>query len=165
MSFLEDKQLDGIVGEFERFYILLILHESPSHGYGILTKYRHRTGRQLSAGTLYPFLQTLEKQSIVSSTDKPVGKRPRREYSLTAKGRRATEQLFSRFASITAVAFETNLQVCASCGCKVHGAHYEEVGGKKLAFCCCHCAAAYRRERAVASEQERLLRRTQTAVD
>jgi len=143
----------------DRFYILLILSEGPSHGYGILTKYRHRAGRQLSAGTLYPFLQTLEKQGIVTSTDKPVGKRPRREYALTAIGRRAADQLFTRFASITAAAFESNLQVCASCGCKVQGAHYEEIEGKKVAFCCCHCAAAYRRKRAMASEEERLFRR------
>jgi DNA-binding PadR family transcriptional regulator len=165
VSLLEEESLGDIVGEFERFYILLILFEDPSHGYGILCKYRHRAGRQLSAGTLYPFLQTLEKQGIVSSVDKPVGKRPHREYSLTTKGRRAAEQLFSRFASITAAAFESNLEVCASCGCRVHGAHYEEVQGKKLAFCCCHCAAAYRRERAMASEQERLLPRTYGGVD
>ena len=165
MSLLEEKSLGDIVGEFEKFYILLILYEDPSHGYGIMTKYRHRAGRQLSAGTVYPFLQTLEKQGVVSSTDKSVGKRPHREYSLTPKGRRAAEQLFSRFASITAAAFESNLEVCASCGCKVHGAHYEEVQGKKLAFCCCHCAAAYRRERAMASEQERLLPRTYAGVN
>jgi len=165
VSLLEEKPLGDIVGEFEKSYILLILCEDPSHGYGVLTKYRHRTGRQLSAGTLYPFLQTLEKQGIVSSRDKPVGKRPRREYSLTPKGRHAAEQLFNRFASITGAAFESNLEVCAGCGCKVRGAHYEEFEGTKLAFCCCHCAAAYRREWAMASEEERLLRRTQTGVD
>jgi DNA-binding PadR family transcriptional regulator len=165
VNLLEEKSLGDIVGEFERFYVLLILYEDPSHGYGILNKYRHRAGRQLSAGTLYPFLQTLEKQGIVTSTDKPLGKRPHREYRLTPKGRRAAEQLFNRFASITAAAFESNLDVCASCGCRVQGAHYEEIEGKKLAFCCCHCAAAYRRERAMASEQGRLLRRAQSGVD
>lgn len=165
MSLLAEKCLGDIVGEFERFYILLILYEGPSHGYGILNKYRHRAGRPLSAGTLYPFLQLLEKQGIVSSTDRPLGKRPRREYKLTPKGRRAAEQLFSRFAAITAGAFETNLEVCASCGCKVKGAHYEEFGGRKLAFCCCHCAAAYRREWAMSSEQERLVRRTSSGVN
>ena len=144
---MSDKPLDTVLDDLAKFYILLVLHERPSHGYGIITKYRQRTGRTLSAGTLYPFLQQLEEQGTVTCEDKPVGKRPRREYCLTRKGRRAVGQLLERFASITAAAFETNLQVCASCGCKVYeGAHIEEINGKQLAFCCQHCAKAYQRQ-------------------
>jgi DNA-binding PadR family transcriptional regulator len=141
---LMQQPLADALDDFSKFYILLILHEAPSHGYGILSKYRRRTGQTLSPGTLYPFLQQLEQLDIVSSRDKPVGKRPRREYSLTTKGRKAVNQLFQRFASITAAAFESNLEVCASCGCKVYeGAHFEEIQGRRLAFCCTHCAASY----------------------
>ena len=141
------KPLDTVLDDLAKFYILLVLHEGPSHGYGIITKYRQRAGRTLSAGTLYPFLQQLEEQETVTCEDKPVGKRPRREYCLTRKGRRAVSQLLERFASITAAAFETNLQVCASCGCKVYeGAHIEEINGKQMAFCCQHCARAYQRQ-------------------
>ncbi len=141
---MSEKPLDTVLDDLAKFYILLVLHEGPSHGYGIITKYRQRTGRTLSAGTLYPFLQQLEEQETVTCEDKSVGKRPRREYCLTRKGRRAVSQLLERFASITAAAFETNLQVCASCGCKVYeGAHIEEINGKQLAFCCHHCARAY----------------------
>ncbi|MFX1562516.1 MAG: PadR family transcriptional regulator [Promethearchaeota archaeon] len=144
---MSEKTLEGLLDDFSKFYILLILYEAPSHGYGIMTKYRRRTNRPLSAGTLYPFLQMLEEKGVVSSRDKPVGKRPRREYRLTAKGKRSAEQLFRRFASITAAAFESNLQVCASCGCKVYeGAHYEEIHGEKVAFCCSHCAASYKQQ-------------------
>lgn len=133
--------------DFAKVYILLLLYESPSHGYGIMTKYRNRTGRPLSAGTLYPFLEYLEKHGFVTSRSNPTGKRPRRVFSFTKKGRIGAEQLFSRFASITAAAFETNLQVCASCGCKVYeGAHIEEINGKQLAFCCHHCARAYQQQ-------------------
>ncbi|MFX1475367.1 MAG: PadR family transcriptional regulator [Promethearchaeota archaeon] len=142
---MNQQPLDAALDDFSKFYILLILHEAPSHGYGIMSKYRRRTGRPLSAGTLYPFLQRLEEQDIVSSRDKPVGKRPRREYRLTARGHTAVGQLFRRFASITAAAFESNLEVCASCGCKVfEGAHFETIREQRLAFCCRHCAASYK---------------------
>lgn len=144
---MEEKPLDAVLDDFSKFYILLLLHEGPSHGYGIITKYSHRTDRSLSAGTLYPFLQQLEEQGIVKSSDKSVGKRPKREYCLSRKGRKAVSRLLERFASITSAAFESNLQVCASCGCKVYeGAYYEEIEGKSLAFCCKHCAGAFKRQ-------------------
>jgi PadR family transcriptional regulator PadR len=141
---MSEKPLETVLDDLAKFYVLLVLHEGTTHGYGIIRKYHTRTGRTLSAGTLYPFLQKLEQQQIVTSEDKPVGKRPRREYCLTQKGRRAVNQLLKRFASITTAAFESNLQICASCGCKVfEGAHVEEIDGKQVAFCCHHCAAAY----------------------
>ncbi len=144
---MSEKPLDAVLDDFAKFYILLVLNEGTIHGYGIIRKYHTRTGRTLSAGTLYPFLQHLEEQGIVTSDDKPVGKRPRREYCLTRKGRRSVGQLLERFASITAAAIESNLQVCASCGCKVYeGAHIEEVDGNQVAFCCHHCAAAYQKQ-------------------
>ncbi len=142
---MSEKSLDTVLDDLSKFYILLVLQEGPNHGYSIMSKYRQRTGKTLSAGTLYPFVQQLEEQGIVTSEDKPVGKRPRRIYCLTRQGRKAVNQLLKRFASITAAAFESNLQVCASCGCKVYeGAHFEEINDKKLAFCCHHCAHAYK---------------------
>ncbi|MFX1564892.1 MAG: helix-turn-helix transcriptional regulator [Promethearchaeota archaeon] len=144
---MSEQPLEAVLDDLAKFYILLVLHEGTTHGYGIMRKYHNRTGRSLSAGTLYPFLQQLEEQQIVTSEDKPVGKRPRREYCLTRKGRHSVKQLLQRFAVITAAAFESNLHVCASCGCKVfEGAHVEEIDGKQLAFCCHHCAAAYREQ-------------------
>jgi len=141
---MSEPPLDAVLDNLAKFYILLLINEAPSHGYGLIRKYHNRTGRTLSAGTLYPFLQQLEQQGIVSSEDKHVGKRPRRDYSLTPKGRRYVSQLLERFGSITAAVFESNLQVCASCGCKVYeGAHIEEINGKRIAFCCKHCATAY----------------------
>ena len=110
---MSEKSLDTVLDDLSKFYILLVLHEGPSHGYGIMSKYRQRTGKTLSAGTLYPFVQQLEEQGIVTSEDKPVGKRPRRIYCLTREGRKAVNQLLQRFASITTAAFESNLQVCS----------------------------------------------------
>jgi PadR family transcriptional regulator PadR len=136
-----------VLDDLAKLYILLLLNERATHGYGIIRKYHTRTGRSLSAGTLYPFLQKLEQQGLVTYEDKPVGKRPRRVYCLSRKGRRSVGQLLDRFASITAAVFESNLQVCASCGCKVYGgAHIEEIDGKQMAFCCHHCASAYQHQ-------------------
>ncbi len=144
---MSTQPLETVLDDLAKFYILLVLHEGTCHGYGIIRKYHNRTGRSLSAGTLYPFLQQLEQQDLVKCEDKPVGKRPRRECCLTSKGRRSVSNLLERFASITAVAFESNLQVCASCGCKVYeGAHIEEINGKHVAFCCHHCAGAYKQQ-------------------
>lgn len=135
------------IDDFTKFYVLLLLYEAPSHGYGIMAKYHKRTGHSLSAGTLYPFLQYLESKGLLRSQDKSTGRRPRKEYSLTVVGRKESQRLFDRFASITAAAFQSNIQVCASCGCKVYeGAHLEVINGVKLAFCCHHCANAYQRQ-------------------
>jgi DNA-binding PadR family transcriptional regulator len=145
---MSETPLDVVLDDLAKFYILMVLNEGTIHGYGIIRKYHTRTGRTLSAGTLYPFLQHLEEQGIVTCEDKPVGKRPRREYCLTHEGRRSVRQLLERFASITAAAIESNLHVCASCGCKVYeGAYIEEVDGKQVAFCCHHCAGAFMKQR------------------
>jgi len=150
---MAEESVADVLEDFSKFYTLLLLYEAPNHGYGIMVKYRRRTGRPLSPGTLYPFLHQLEEMGLVTHRDKPVGKRPRRVYHLTAKGRRTCEQLFRRFASITAAAIETRLEVCASCGCKVYeGAYHEEIDGKLLAFCCRHCAASYKRQYAEGKE-------------
>ncbi len=147
MNSIHEKSLDAAIDDLSKFYILLLLREGSSHGYGIMTKYRRRTGQPLSAGTLYPYLQWLEAQGIVSHDDKPVGKRPRRVYQLTTPGRKAVNQLFRRFASITSGAFNLNTQICANCGCKLYeGGHEEEIDGQVSTFCCPHCASAYKRQ-------------------
>ncbi|MFX1404936.1 MAG: PadR family transcriptional regulator, partial [Promethearchaeota archaeon] len=93
---MSEKPLDTVLDDLAKLYILLVLNEGPTHGYGIIRKYNTRSGRSLSAGTLYPFLQKLEQQGLVTSEDKSVGKRPRREYCLTRKGRSSVSQLLDR---------------------------------------------------------------------
>ena len=138
-------EIEEILSDFSQFYIVLLLSEGKTHGYGMIKAFKMRTGRPLSAGTLYPFLQKLENRGIVKKTDVSTGARPKLMYSLTRKGQKFCDHLFKRFASLTATAIEPNLETCASCGARVYdGAHYEELEGEKLAFCCVHCAAAYK---------------------
>ncbi len=147
MTITEDKQvseLQEILSDFSQFYIVILLSEGPIHGYGMIRTFKVRTGKTLSAGTLYPFLQTLESRGFVSKKNESTGKRPKIVYSLTRKGKSFCDRLFKRFASITVSALGPRLETCASCGAKVYeGAHHEEVEGVELAFCCVHCAKAF----------------------
>ncbi|MHA2025847.1 MAG: helix-turn-helix transcriptional regulator [Candidatus Thorarchaeota archaeon] len=137
--------MSGILSDFSQFYILLLLGEGPKHGYGLIKEFKKRTGKTLSAGTLYPFLQKLEQKEWVSQSDMSVGKRPKLVYSLTAGGRKFADSLFQRFAAMTASAIQPSLETCASCGVRIYeGGHHEEIRGQTMAFCCPHCAAAFK---------------------
>ncbi|MCF2136561.1 MAG: PadR family transcriptional regulator [Candidatus Thorarchaeota archaeon] len=143
----KDDEMIDILSDFSQFYIILMLSEGPNHGYGLIKAFKERTGKNLSAGTLYPFLHKLQEKGLVSQVDKPVGKKPRTIYNLTKMGKKFCERLFSRFAAITASAIEPRLETCASCGVRIYeGGYYEEIDGQKMAFCCVHCAAAYKNE-------------------
>ena len=73
-----------------RAAILALLAEEPMHGYQIITELTERSGGvwQPSPGSVYPTLQALEDQGLVTA-DKSEG---RRVFSLTAEGRTAAEE-------------------------------------------------------------------------
>ncbi|MFW9786099.1 MAG: PadR family transcriptional regulator [Candidatus Thorarchaeota archaeon] len=137
--------IQEILADFSHFYILLMLNEKPLHGYGLMKRYENRTGKKLSPGTLYPFLQELEEKKLVTQKQEDIGKKRRIVYSMTRKGKRFSDQLFKRFAAITVSALGSSLTACASCGARVfEGAHHEEVNGTTMTFCCVHCAKAFK---------------------
>jgi DNA-binding PadR family transcriptional regulator len=136
--------LDYIVSDFSRFYILTILYEGPNHGYGIMSRFRKRLGKDITPSLVYPFLQLLEQKGVISHTMEPVGKKQRKIYNLTPEGKKLTTRLFKRFADLVSVALEPNLSTCAHCGCKVYeGGHAETINGEATTFCCKHCASSY----------------------
>ncbi|MHA1245826.1 MAG: helix-turn-helix transcriptional regulator [Candidatus Thorarchaeota archaeon] len=141
------EEIGNILSDFSQFYIVLLLSEGPKHGYAIIKEFKKRTGKTLSAGTLYPFLQKLEGLGLLTHRNESVGKKPRVVYSMTRKGEEFTTRLFRRFAAITASAIEPRLETCASCGVKIYeGGYHEEIDGHMMAFCCVHCATAYKSE-------------------
>jgi DNA-binding PadR family transcriptional regulator len=147
---MSEIDLDNFVSDFSRFYILTILHEGPTHGYDIITKFRERLKKDISPSLVYPFLQLLEKNDIVKYTLKPVGKKERKIYELTSEGEALTIRLFKRFAGLVSTAIEPSLDICAHCGCKVYeGGHIETIKGNELSFCCKYCAKSYKEERKV----------------
>jgi DNA-binding PadR family transcriptional regulator len=72
-----------------RAAIIALLAEEPMHGYQIITELTERSGGvwRPSPGSVYPTLQALEDQGLVTA-DKTEGKRV---FSLTAEGRTEAE--------------------------------------------------------------------------
>lgn len=142
-----EPELEELISDFSRFYILVMLFEGPKHGYSILTKFRERLGRKISPSLVYPFLKKLEEKGLVTHIDKPVGEKERKIFELTEEGERLCARLFKRFANLVAIAIEPSLEVCAHCGCKVFEGYRELKEGIETTFCCVHCARSYHEER------------------
>jgi DNA-binding PadR family transcriptional regulator len=142
----KSSEINEIVSDFSRVYILTILHESPVHGYEIISKFKKVIGKEISPSLVYPFLKQLEQKCLVTHTLKPVGAKKKKVFELTPEGKEFSEQLFKRFSELIKVALEPSLEVCAHCGCKVYeGSGYtEQIKDKELTFCCVHCAASYK---------------------
>jgi DNA-binding PadR family transcriptional regulator len=71
-----------------RLHILHHASREPVFGLGIIEELA-RHGYRLSAGTLYPMLHSLEEAGYLRSTSHIVVGRMRRNYRITAKGRKA----------------------------------------------------------------------------
>jgi Fe2+ or Zn2+ uptake regulation protein len=146
--------MDDLLSDFSRFYILTILYEGPAHGYSILSRFKKRVGKEISPSLVYPFLQQLEEKGFVKHIVKSVGDKEKKVFELTKEGRELSTGLFKRFAGLVSVAIEPSLYVCAHCGCKVYEGGYREViDGKETTFCCTHCAHSYKEERKFAKRK------------
>jgi PadR family transcriptional regulator, regulatory protein PadR len=141
------REINNLVSNFARFYILTILYEGPTHGYDIMSKYQERVGKKISPGIVYPFLQKMDEQGYVLTEIEMIGEKERKIYYLTESGEKFTSQLFTRFAAIVSSALEPSMDTCAHCGCKIYeGVHVEEIDGNEMSFCCVHCANHYKHE-------------------
>jgi PadR family transcriptional regulator PadR len=71
--------------------LLAALEDGPRHGYAVMEGLRQSTGGRLDlpTGTIYPALRRLEQAGLIAGSWSVVGGRRRREYQLTAAGRRA----------------------------------------------------------------------------
>ena len=92
--------LTGTVGVL----IFSFLFERPMYGYEMLQEAERRSARafQLKEGTLYPALRQMERAGLIRATwrESDAG-RPRKYYSLTAKGRRRAESKRRQWSAIT----------------------------------------------------------------
>ena len=153
---VETENIDDLISDFSRFYILTILYEGPAHGYQILSRFKKRVKKEVSPSLVYPFLQQLEEKGLVKHTLKPVGEKQKKVFELTKKGRELTTVLFKRFAELVSIAIEPSLHVCAHCGCKVYeGGHQETIDGQELMFCCTHCARSYKEAKNLAAREQK----------
>jgi DNA-binding PadR family transcriptional regulator len=153
MIYLEMDQMlsenyENLISDFDRFFILTVLYEGPTHGYSILRKFKNRLKKKGSPGIVYPFLQLLEEKGLVTYQKELHGDRERKVYALSPKGRKFCERLFKRFSSIVSTAIEPGLEKCAHCGCILYEGGYQEfLVGVELMFCCSHCARSYKMDR------------------
>ena len=70
---MANPEINEIVSDFSRVYILTMLHEGPVHGYQIISKFKKIIGKKISPSLVYPFLKQLEEKGLVKHSLKPVG--------------------------------------------------------------------------------------------
>lgn len=73
--------------------LLTVVADGPRHGYSVIEELRRRTGAvlDLPEGTVYPALHRLEVAGLLRSRWDDASGRRRRVYSLTARGKAASE--------------------------------------------------------------------------
>ncbi|VVB76302.1 Transcriptional regulator PadR-like family protein [Candidatus Tiddalikarchaeum anstoanum] len=69
-----------------KFLVLHILSAGPIHGYGLFKELEKSYKWRPSCGTLYPVLNTLEKDSLITSSETVECGRFKKIYSITPKG-------------------------------------------------------------------------------
>jgi len=81
---------------FHEALILATLADGPRHGYQLALEIEDRSegSFRFNLGTLYPILHKLDANGLIDgSWAEPAGKRKRRQYALTAAGRKHLNQL------------------------------------------------------------------------
>ncbi|MBS3165133.1 PadR family transcriptional regulator [Candidatus Woesearchaeota archaeon] len=132
------------IGSMVKFYTLCLLKEGPKHGYDLLTQLKVKLDSGISTSQVYPFLASLEKHGYIAV--KRTGQRGKKVYRLTAEGQLFVNGFLQRFGDLVHLALEPKLRSCTHCGCKLlEGGVQERMGGRKLTFCCHHCAGSFRK--------------------
>ncbi|MEM2419729.1 MAG: PadR family transcriptional regulator, partial [Candidatus Bathyarchaeia archaeon] len=67
--------------------ILRIINKQPTWGYQIKKQIEAISGLKIRHGTLYPLLQKLENKGLITSQKQQQGKRTRKIYTTTEKGK------------------------------------------------------------------------------
>jgi DNA-binding PadR family transcriptional regulator len=76
---------------FIKIHILHHAAHAPVYGVALITELRHH-GYELSPGTLYPLLHSLEATGYLRREDRVVGGKVRKYYTLTPTGYAALEE-------------------------------------------------------------------------
>ncbi|MBI2653706.1 PadR family transcriptional regulator [Candidatus Woesearchaeota archaeon] len=130
------------INNMVKFYTLCLLATGQKHGYDLIKELEEKLGRRISASNMYPFLNTLRKNRLIKFGK--IGKRDKKVYHLTQKGKNFTGQMFSKFGDLINIAISPRISACP-CGCKIYsGGHAEKIRGKAMKFCCTHCAKIYK---------------------
>ena len=99
---MDDRELySGLI----RLHILYHAVREPIFGLGIIEELA-RHGYKLSPGTLYPLLHGLERRGYLRSAEERSGRRARRVYRATPRGRKALEAVKVRVRELFEELFE-----------------------------------------------------------
>ena len=127
-----------------KLYTVLLLIKKEMHGYDLIKELQKCTEQKISASHVYPFLQELEKNSLISQSNS--GKRSKKYYKLTKEGKKFAESLIERFASLTDMLIRAKLAKCAHCNCEIYKGFYKEkIKNRLFTFCCSSCASSFKK--------------------
>lgn len=89
-----------IKGTLKTIVLKLLSETERMYGYEITQKVKELTANriQITEGALYPTLHALEKDGVVTTEIVNIGKRVRKYYTLTPKGRLNATEKVSEFA-------------------------------------------------------------------
>ena len=96
-----------LYGGLIRLHILYHAGKEPVFGLGIMEELR-RHGYNLSAGTLYPMLHSLEEAGYLRSKPRIVDGKTRRNYLVTAKGQIALSAAKEKVRELFGELFEAD---------------------------------------------------------
>lgn len=129
------------INNMVKFCTLYLLTTGPKHGYDLMKELEEKLDRRISASNVYPFLDILRRNKLIKFGK--IGKRDKKTYVMTAKGKVFTEKMFNKFGDLINIAIQPRISTCP-CGCKIYsGGHTERIKGKTMKFCCSHCAKMY----------------------
>jgi PadR family transcriptional regulator, regulatory protein PadR len=80
-------------------FLLWLIGRHEAHGYQII-KLLKDEGMQIGANRLYPVLKNMLKDGVISQKEKRDGKRVRKVYVITPKGRKALKESKKLFRGI-----------------------------------------------------------------
>ncbi len=88
-----------------RLHILHHACREPIYGLGMIEELGHH-GYRMSPGTLYPMLHGLESKGYLRSSEVRSGRRARRNYRATARGRKALNEAREKVRELFGELFE-----------------------------------------------------------
>lgn len=82
---MSDKILRKLFLGFISIHILYHAKKEPIYGLWMIEELAHH-GYNISAGTLYPILSSMEKEALLTASEKKIGGKIRKYYTITAHG-------------------------------------------------------------------------------
>lgn len=88
---LEDEHIARMIRGFRELIILHFLSEQPMHGYDINKRFEKVFGLRFPSSVIYPILRDMEEKDNIKSKWQKSGKRRKRLYHITDKGKKTLE--------------------------------------------------------------------------